>query len=510
MNSANGTEMKEVDYIQPNLPPKCLYDKNNLKNNPHSTVTRNSEQKIYPNILHCIGNTPLIKLNKIPESMGIQCDVLVKCEFLNPGGSIKDRPALSMIQEAESQGLLKPGSVMIETTSGNTGIAMAMVSAVKGNIFVFPEKSSVEKEDILKALGGQIVRTSDKIPYHLPGGVFHKPKELQNKIPNSIVLNQFYNSHNPLAHYHTTSAEIVEQCDGKVDMVAMGVGTGGTMTGIGRRLKELVPECLIVGVDPYGSSIADPPSLNETDVTFFEVEGIGHSYCPTTLDKRVADFWVKVGDKEALNMARRLHREEGLLCGASSGTILCGALEGAKKLKKGQTCIAILPDGVANYLSKFTSDYWMEARNLIPCPNTYNHWWWDDKVSVLDPTVGLSISNISTCQETIDLMKKGGHKVLAVIDNEQKLLGITTPKDLLKRFFNSTVKPDDAIEFAVSDKYRTVTPNSNLGILSRILDNEGMAMVVEHEEKASNQQNGKFIGVLFPADFLQYISENRP
>ncbi|KAK4884435.1 hypothetical protein RN001_000706 [Aquatica leii] len=503
---------KPIYYLQPDVPAKCLFAKDNLTNNPHPVLVRNIEQKIYPDISHCIGNTPLVKLNHIPKSMGIKCDVLVKCEFLNPGGSIKDRMAHYMIQNAENKGLLKPGSILIEPTSGNTGIALGMISAIKGYecILVFPGKSSNEKEDILKALGCKVVRCSDKIPYNQPGGIFCRPMEIHKETPNSAILHQFWNPCNPLSHYYGTAMEIFEQCDGKVDMVAIGVGTGGTATGIGRRFKEMMPECLIVGVDPIGSAIAEPASINETDVIYFEIEGIGHGFHPPTLDKKMIDFWLKVGDKESLNMARRMHKEEGILCGGSSGTILCGALEAAKSLKEGQKCVVILPDGVGNYLTKFLSDYWMEVRGFIPCTNTFNHWWWDYKVALLKPIVGLAISNTKTCQEALDFMNERGHNILPVVNSDNNLEGVVTIKDITKALLNSSVKTTDSVEKVLSDKYITVTPTSTLGLLSRVLDNEGIAIVIEEKDNKLNQQVPKLIGVIFATDFLQYISENRP
>ncbi|KAK5648610.1 hypothetical protein RI129_003502 [Pyrocoelia pectoralis] len=321
-----------MNIIKPNEPSKCLYHQNKNASHPHGENIVKPILKINPNILHAIGNTPIIKLNRIPQSLGIKCDILAKCEYQNPGGSVKDRIAISMVEDAERKGLLKPGFTIVEPTSGNTGIAVAMVCAVKGYkcICVIPNKTCTEKEDILQSLGAEVVRVPN-VPLDDPEGVFMISEKILQATPNSVMLRQFNNPSNPIAHYYGTAMEILDQCDGQVDMVVVGVGSGGTATGVGRRLKELLPHCLIVGVDPVGSSIAEPPSLNETDVTDFKVEGIGHEFHPSVLDKSVIDFWVKVNDKSAFEMARRLHREEGILCGESAGCLMSGALEAAKQ-----------------------------------------------------------------------------------------------------------------------------------------------------------------------------------
>lgn len=294
---------------------------------------------------------------------------------MSPGGSVKDRIGLRMIEEAEQKGLLKPGSTIIEPTSGNTGIGLAMGAAVKGYrcLIVMPEKMSNEKVDTLKALGAEVIRTPTEAAFDSPEGLIAVAQRLEKEIPNSIVLNQYTNAGNPLAHYDGTGAEIVDQLEGKVDMVVVGAGTGGTVAGIGRKIKETNPDCVIVGADPEGSILAQPEVLNESDVSFYEVEGVGYDFIPTVLDRSVVDRWFKFNDKVALPMARRLIAEEGFLCGGSSGGNVAVALEAAKDLKEGQNCVVILPDNIRNYLTKFVSDNWMEARNFKPSVNAHKH-----------------------------------------------------------------------------------------------------------------------------------------
>jgi cystathionine beta-synthase len=241
-----------------------------------------------------------------------------KCEFLNPGGSVKDRIGFRMVQDAEEKGLLKPGiSTIIEPTSGNTGIGLAMASAVRGYrcIIVLPEKNSDEKVNTLKALGAEIIRTRTEARFDEPDSLVAVAQRLQKEIPDSIILNQYTNSGNPLAHYDGTGSEILYQLDSKIDMMVLGAGTGGTVTGIGRKIKEECPDCIIVAVDPEGSSLARPETMNDSNVVVYEVEGIGYDFVPTVLDHSVVDRWVKSNDSMSLPMARRLIREEGFLCG---------------------------------------------------------------------------------------------------------------------------------------------------------------------------------------------------
>lgn len=294
---------------------------------------------------------------------------------MSPGGSVKDRIGLRMIEEAEKKGLLKPGYTIIEPTSGNTGIGLAMGAAVKGYrcLIVMPEKMSNEKVDTLKALGAEVIRTPTEAAFDSPEGLIAVAQRLEKEIPNSIVLNQYTNAGNPLAHYDGTGAEIVDQLEGQVDMVVVGAGTGGTVAGIGRKIKETNPDCVIVGADPEGSILALPDKLNESNVSFYEVEGVGYDFIPTVLDRSVVDRWIKFNDKDALPMARRLIAEEGFLCGGSSGGNVAVALEAAKELKEGQNCVVILPDNIRNYLTKFVSDNWMEARNFKPSVNVHKH-----------------------------------------------------------------------------------------------------------------------------------------
>lgn len=363
----NAAQYKKLPFPRPDLPSKCPWTPNaNFEESPHTSYPLKPRPKILPNILHAIGNTPLVRLNNIPKKEGLQCELLAKCEFLNPGGSVKDRIGWRMVEDAEAKGIIKPGDTIIEPSSGNTGIGLAMAAAVKSYrcIVVMPLKMSDEKVNTLRALGAEIVRTPTEAAFDAPEGLMAVAHRMASEIPNAIVLDQYRNPNNPLAHYETTAEEILRDTDGKLDMLVLGVGTGGTIAGIARKIKEKVPSCTIIGVDPFGSSLALPEELNKTDVTTYQVEGIGYDFVPTVLDRSVVDKWVKSNDAESFPMSRRLIKDEGLLCGGSSGSAMHHAIEAARSLGPTQRCVVILADGLRNYMTKFVSDEWMAQKGF--------------------------------------------------------------------------------------------------------------------------------------------------
>ena len=312
---------------------------------------------ILKNILDSIGKTPMVKLNKVGKEL--DCNLYGKCEFFNPGGSVKDRIGKNMIEQAEKDGLIKPGDTLIEPTSGNTGIGLALCAAVKGYkmIITMPEKMSKEKEVVLKALGATIVRTPTEAAWDDPESHIEVAKKMQKEIPNSHILDQYSNISNPDAHYEFTAQEILDDMDNNIDMLVAGVGTGGTITGIAKKLKEKLPNVTVVGVDPHGSILG-----GGNEVYPYKVEGIGYDFFPDVLDNKLINQYVKINDKDSFLMAKRLIKEEGLLVGGSSGGAVWASLQVAKKLNKGNNCVVILPDSIRNYLSKFPDDTWM-AKN---------------------------------------------------------------------------------------------------------------------------------------------------
>ncbi len=312
------------------------------------------------NILEAIGKTPVVRFNRI--SKDLPCEMYGKCEFLNPGGSVKDRIAYGMITAAEKAGQIKPGDTLIEATSGNTGIGFALAGAVKGYkiIITMPEKMSHEKQVVLEALGAKIYRTPTQAAWNDPDSHISLAKKLKKEIPNSHILDQYSNPANPDIHYQTTAQEILADMGDKLAMVVMTAGTGGTITGVARKLKEANPKIQIIGVDPHGSILG-----GGTEICPYLVEGIGYDFIPDVLDNSLVDEYIKTNDQDSFLTARRLIKEEGLLIGGSSGAAVWAALQAAKRLQKGQRCLVILPDGIRNYLSKFVDDKWMREKGLM-------------------------------------------------------------------------------------------------------------------------------------------------
>jgi len=306
-----------------------------------------------------IGNTPLIKLNYYSEKTG--CNIYGKAEFMNPGGSVKDRIGYNMVIEAEKEGRIKPGDTLIEPTSGNTGIGLALAAAVKGYrmIITMPEKMSQEKEVVLKALGAEIVRTPTEAAWNDPDSHIEIAKKMNKEIPNSHILDQYANPNNPLAHYNFTAQEIINDFPNGLDMIVAGVGTGGTLTGLAKRLKEEYPNIKVIGVDPYGSILGGGKEIYP-----YKVEGIGYDFFPDVLNNEIIDEYIKVNDEDSFKTAKQLIKEEGLLVGGSSGTATFAALKAAQSLDQNQNCLVILPDSIRNYLSKFVNDEWMKKNNF--------------------------------------------------------------------------------------------------------------------------------------------------
>lgn len=311
------------------------------------------------NALEAIGNTPLVKLNKVTD--GAECLVLAKIEYMNPGGSVKDRPAIAMLDQAEHAGLLKPGGTIVEPTSGNTGSGLAMAAAIRGYrcILVMPDKMSKEKIDLLRAYGAEVVVTPSNVPADSAESYYGVANRLASEIPGAFQPNQFHNHHNPEAHYATTGPEIWRQTNGTITHFVAGIGTGGTISGTARYLKDQNAKIHVVGADPEGSIYSgDTPRS-------YAVEGIGMNYLPETVDLKVIDEVVRVSDRESFIMARRITREEGLLVGGSSGTAAVAAVKLAKTLPKDAIVVVIFPDSGRGYMSKIFNDEWMIANGFL-------------------------------------------------------------------------------------------------------------------------------------------------
>jgi len=473
--------------------------------------------KVLPDILDHIGYTPMVKLNRIPQSAGIEADILCKCEFFNAGGSIKDRIGKRMVDDALASGRIKPGDTIIEPTSGNTGIGLALACAVRGlnMIVTMPEKMSQEKVDVLKALGAQIYRTPNSAAFDSPESHIGVAKRLNREIPNSHILDQYANPANPLAHYHGTAEEILKQTGGKVDMIVIGAGTGGTITGTAKKLKEKLPNVKIVGVDPYGSILALPESLNtERDGESYKVEGIGYDFIPDVLDRSVVDEWIKSEDKESFVMARRMIREEGLLCGGSSGTNLSAALKVAKQLKKGQTCVVICPDSIRNYMTKHLQDGWMRDYGFYePTPTESTEWWSNNTVAELKLATPYTITPNVTVQQAIDILRNEGFDQLPVVSDDSEILGVVTIGNMTSKLLKGTCMPQDSVTKVIFKQFQQVSLQTPLWHLSSIFEKHHFALVVNSQkcftDGQSHSEKKVITGVVSSIDLLHHIAAGR-
>jgi len=428
---------------------------------------------LFRNILETIGNTPMVKLNRIGQTL--KCNLYAKCEFMNPGGSVKDRIGFRMVDDAEKSGRIKPGDTLIEPTSGNTGIGIALAGAVKGYrvIITMPEKMSREKQVVLEALGAEVIRTPTEAAWDAPESHIGVAKKLQQDLPNAHILDQYANPSNPIAHYEGTAEEIIRDLNGKIDMVVMSAGTGGTITGIAKRIKEKHPNCIIVGADPVGSILAGPGPIHS-----YKVEGIGYDFIPDVLDVNLVDTWVKTSDRESFQLARRLIKEEGLLCGGSSGSTLFAALKEAKVLKEGMNCVVLLADGVRNYMSKFIDDKWMQDNRFNGVETIQG------PVSQLvkQKQQVISLPHDSTVSEAIRLMHEKGISQIP-ITHAEKLIGLVTVMDILNFLACGEISPHSIVQDVMDRGVPTVEESTPASALQNILMNSSCAVVIDKSMK---------------------------
>ncbi|KAH3901670.1 probable Cystathionine beta-synthase [Saccharomycodes ludwigii] len=418
---------------------------------------------ISTNVLDLVGQTPLLKLNKLPQDLGIKPKVYCKLELYNPGGSIKDRIAKAMIEDAEKRGIIHPSrSTLIEPTSGNTGIGLALIGAIKGYrvIITLPEKMSNEKVSVLKALGAEIIRTPTEAAWDSPESHIGVALKLQNEIPGGIILDQYNNPYNPIAHILGTGKEIHEQLDkiGELDKlrgVFAGAGTGGTITGIAKYLKENVSSNIkIIGADPEGSILAQPENLNDTKLASYKVEGIGYDFVPKVLDRSLIDKWYKTHDKPSFKYARQLITSEGLLVGGSSGSAfeaLVNYCQEHPELDEDDVLVVIFPDSIRSYLTKFVDDEWLKKNGLWddefeqivnkrkePIRDIYN----GATVKDLKLKPVVSVLETEKLSTVISILKDNGFDQLPVLTAEGKLCGLVTLSKLLKTLQTAKTKPD--------------------------------------------------------------------
>ncbi|XP_077611496.1 cystathionine beta-synthase [Crocuta crocuta] len=536
-------EAKERLWIRPDAPSKCSWQLGRpLTDSPHHHAALTKSPKILPDILKKIGDTPMVRINKIGKKFGLKCELLAKCEFFNAGGSVKDRISLRMIEDAEQAGILKPGDTIIEPTSGNTGIGLALAAAVKGYrcVIVMPEKMSMEKVDVLRALGAEIVRTPTTARFDSPESHVGVAWRLRNEIPNSHILDQYRNASNPLAHYDTTAEEILEQCDGQLDMLVASAGTGGTITGIARKLKEKCPGCKIIGVDPEGSILAEPEELNQTEQTVYEVEGIGYDFIPTVLDRTVVDKWFKSNDEESFAFARMLIAQEGLLCAPASlsGSLLVPWSGEGGWASSGLTVPQSVraegwgdPPARPQWLlgacrSKFLSDKWMLQKGFLKEEDftVTKPWWWHLRVQELSLSAPLTVLPTVTCEHTIEILREKGFDQVPVVDESGVILGMVTLGNMLSSLLAGKVQPSDQVQKVLYKQFKQIRLADPLGKLSHILEVDHFALVVHEQVQSrdlalrgvvggpSDHSNGKsskkqmVFGVVTAIDLLNFVA----
>ncbi len=430
----------------------------------------------YNSIIETIGNTPLVKLNRV--NAGVQGTILAKMEYFNPGNSMKDRIAVKMIEDAEERGEIKPGGTIVEGTSGNTGMGLALAALAKGYrcIFTLADKQSQEKIDILKALGADVIVCPTNVPAEDPNSYYSVAQRLNKEIPNSIYPNQYDNLSNFEAHYLSTGPEIWEQTEGRITHWVAGVGTGGSMCGTAKYLKEQNPDLISIGIDSYGSVFKKYKETGEFDANEiypYLTEGIGEDILPKNVDFDLIDTFVKVTDKDGALMARRLSREEGLFVGWSCGSAVHGALEYAREhLKPDDTMVIILPDHGTRYLGKIYNDDWMHDHGFLERKFATA----DDIVSNRDGKL-LSIPKDMKVGEAIKLLHSNGISQIPVVDDTQ-FVGSLTDSHILNLLIEDPNLRDQPVTEVMDESFQFVALDSTLDVMSSLIDSEHKALLV--------------------------------
>ncbi|KAJ0116552.1 hypothetical protein N8I77_008108 [Diaporthe amygdali] len=511
---------------------------------------KGSDEIGVPDATKLIGHTPLVRLNKIPQSLGIKANVYAKVELVNAGGSVKDRIALRMIEEAEKSGRIKPGDTLIEPTSGNTGIGLALVGAIKGykTIITLPEKMSAEKVSVLRALGATIIRTPTQAAWDSPESHIGVARRLQKEIPRAHILDQYTNVDNPRAHEFGTAEEIWEQTHGKVTAIVAGAGTGGTISGIAKGIRKHNKDVKIIAADPFGSILALPEILNQGELAnvSYKVEGIGYDFIPDVLDREIVDKWYKTEDRESFMYARRLIAEEGLLVGGSSGSAMAAMVRAVQDLglDEKDTVVVVLPDSIRSYLSKFADDDWLAANDLLPSVNGAEvEAAAQKKRRASDPYGGETIRSLrlkpvtsvlstQACADAIEVMREKGFDQLPVLSpTGGKLVGLVTLGNLLSyisrgRASATSLVKDVMFDFSKIDEVVTdprdiltaeeaaskskkqkrhfveITLDTPLTILSKFLEYNSAAVVTEDKD---NGEGKKPVAVVTKVDLLTHM-----
>jgi cystathionine beta-synthase len=452
------------------------------------------------NILEAVGGTPIVKLQKLARH--VAADIYVKCEYLNPGGSMKDRVAMNIVADAERRGLLGPGGTIVEATSGNTGMGLALVSALRGYscVFVMPDKMSQEKVAGLRAFGARVVICPTAVEPEDPRSYYQTARRIVQETPGAFYANQYHNPANPEAHYLSTAPEIWQQTNGEVDVFVAGMGTGGTISGCGRYFKEKKPGFRLVGVDPIGSLYYEYVKTGRMTRPFsYYVEGIGEDFLPTTMNLKIVDEVIRVDDKECFLMTRELVRQEGLYVGGSSGAAVAGAIRYAEMSKRKENILVLLPDGAQKYLSKIFDDKWMRENGFLDEPDPLG------TVSQLlrakKPRPLVTAKKGDKVRDVITQMRDTGVSQMPVLDAEgRRLVGIISEVDLLNFLVSGEGRLDTQIDDLIESDYATVTPATRVHLLRNIFNDAKIVVVEERDE---------IVGVITKIDLIEYLAEKR-